>query len=160
MVQDSAGKTLFKVDVNPGSNRALVEIGDAKGARIHLGQNSGGGAGIALYDNTNTAGVYMTNTPTKNYVSVVTGERASTILADTNSSSAIIYNSAGLPAATLQAGAPGAGRLQISGPAGDVLIDLGITADNVGWVRTSGPGGGGISTTPGVPHSWIRGWKK
>lgn len=160
VVQDAAGKTIFKVDVVPGDNRALVQIGDPKGAHVHLGPNQLGGSTIGLYDKSNIPSVYLVNTPTKSYVSVVKGERASTIFVDDNISSAVVYNAKGSPAGTMQAGESGAGRLKISNANGEVRIDAGITADDVGWVRADGPGGGGLSSTPGVAHSWIRGLKK
>jgi hypothetical protein len=160
VVQDAAGKTLFKVDVVPGDNRALVQIGDPKGAHVHLGPNQLGGSTIGLYDKSNIPSVYLVNTPTKSYVSVVKGDRASTIFVDDKISSAVVYNAQGIPAGTMQAGESGAGRLKISNANGEVRIDAGITADDVGWVRADGPGGGGVSTVPGVPHSWIKGLKK
>jgi len=160
VVQDADGHTIFKVDVVPSDKRALVQIGDPKGARVHLGPNALGGSTIGLYDKSSTPGVYLVNTPSRNYVSVVKGERASTILADDTISSAVVYNAKGIPTGTMQAGETGAGRLKISNANGDVRIDAGITADDVGWVRADGPGGGGLSSTPGVAHSWIRGLKK
>ncbi|MEJ1965463.1 MAG: hypothetical protein WDO56_29545 [Gammaproteobacteria bacterium] len=159
VVQDERGNTIFRVEV-AASGRPAVEIGDVKGAHVHLGPNGTAGASIALYDASNNPGIYLVDGTNANYVSVTRGKRAATILADDTSSSATVYNNAGVPGATLQVAEAGAGRLKISNPAGNILIDLGITADDIGWVRTSGPGGGGVSTVPGVPASYIRGWKK
>ena len=63
VVVDENSKTLFRVDVNPGSNRARVAVGDPEGMHVHLGPNREGGATVAIMNNAIDGNAYLIGSP-------------------------------------------------------------------------------------------------
>jgi hypothetical protein len=155
VVVDENGKTLFRVDLAPGSNRARVAVGDPTGLHVHLGQNVEGGATVAIMNNATDGNLYLIGSPRNSYIGIKNKERLIDLGTDTDRAIMRILNGSGNPIITLRG--ENNGIFELGNQAGTTLVSAGVTPEGTGAV-SAGPAA--APTGPGIPPSFIRGVKK
>lgn len=160
VVVDDGGKTLFRVDVAPGSTRARASVGDPTGTHVHLGPNAAGGSTVAVMSNATDGDAVIFGSPKSSYINVRNGQRSASLSVDAVNGTIQILNGSAVPVVTLKSTKNEVGYLELADQSGEIRVQGGTNASQVGMVMTSGPGGGGLTLMPGKPLSMIVGWKK
>jgi hypothetical protein len=155
VVVDENSKTLFRVDVAPGSNRARVAVGDPAGMHVHLGPNFEGGATVAIMNNATDGNLYLEGSVKNSYIGIKNKQRLIDLGTDTDRAVMRILNGSGKPVITLRG--ENNGIFELGNEAGETRVSAGILSAGTGSVR-AGPGS--APTGPGIPPSQIVGWKK
>lgn len=155
VVVDENGKTLFRVDVAPGSNRARAAVGDPAGMHVHLGPNVEGGATVAIMNNATDGNLYLIGSAKNSYIGIKNERRVISLSANTESAIMQILNGSGNAVITLRG--QNNGIFQLSNEAGETRVSAGVLPAGTGAVR-AGPGS--APTGPGIPPSQIVGWKR
>ena len=148
VVVDAAGKTLFRVDMAPGRNRARMIIGDLLGARVEMGPNNSNAAGLGLFDASNTLRGSMIADDTDSRLSLRTGKTGGAILrGDSIGGRMTLFNNSESGVVDLAVGPGGSGSFQLGDSAGASVVEAGVV-NGRGIVRAGprygGPLGGGL----------------
>lgn len=117
-----------------GAGRLVV--GDPAGARGVLGRAKSGGASFALFDNAGADyRVGFLAAPDNSFVRLNSQKNAVHLNADGGGAAVHVFNSAGSAAASLQSTTSGFGKFSLGNPAGDTMVEAGVSTDGVGVVR-------------------------
>jgi hypothetical protein len=157
-VVDENGNIVFRATLSAaGKPRAQVGATAGPHVDLHVSEDDGARVVVATGEGDDHLGAYLSTHPGKNSMVVARkGKQMARLDALPDMARVAMVNQAGFPVAVMFAG--NAGHLELADAGGEIRVAAAIQTDQCGIVRTSGPGGGGLSTAPGVPASFIRGW--
>ena len=157
-VLDDDDNIVFRATLG-AAGKPRVQVGATSGPHVELFVTTGNGAAVitATGEGDDHLGAYLlTNPGARSSVVARRGKQLARIDASDSESGLTVTNKSGTTVAKVFAGM--AGHLEIADEEGETRVAAAVQTDKCGIVRTSGPGGGGLSTAPGVPSSIIRGW--
>jgi hypothetical protein len=161
VVQDDNGKTIFRVDIAPGSSRSRLMVGNPIGARAEIGPDELGGAAVAIYDSANSVRATLIGRSTESHLQL-RGSKASAVhvKADDVGGDVHLFNGAGSGNARLTIGKGGAGSFTLGDAGGATVVSAGTMGNGIGIIK-AGPGGFGPAGVAGgvLPASSIQGRK-
>lgn len=146
VVLDEGGRTIFRVDIAPGQDRARIMVGNPIGARAEIGPNAYDGASMVLYDSANTMRAGVSGGKVESHLLLRGPKTGVELDADSIGGNLTLFNSAGLGSARLTIGKGGSGNFTLGNAAGATVVQAGANGNGVGLVqagpRMGGPIGG------------------
>jgi hypothetical protein len=161
VVQDDAGRTIFRVDIAPNASRARIMVGNPIGARAEIGPSEFDGAVVGLFDSTNTLRVALVARQAEAELQLRGSKTLGVQLkSDDVGGDLHLFNAAGLGNARLTIGKGGAGSFTLGDAGGATVVSAGTLSNGIGIIK-AGPGGFGPAGVAGgvMPASSIQGRK-
>lgn len=139
------------------SGKGRLVVGAPAGPRGVIGQPAEGGISFALFDAPGTAyRIGMVAAPqSSSELRMFSGKRQAELSVTPAGGSLHLFNDGGYAAASVDMTPAGNGKISLGNPAGDSIVEAGLSTDGVGVVRVGPRMGGPSGTASGPPRQLV-----